>query len=424
VRVWDRDGNEAAAVRPAFWEAGLLAPSDWRGARWITVEQAPEREQTATGLQGAAWLWSDDANAGGAPAGTRYFRRTFTLPVGASVQSARIVLTVDDQFTLFVNGKQAGKSSGQTDAWRQPQVIDLKPHLIAGGANVLAVAAQNTGGQAGLIGRLVVTFADGRAPMVFATSGEGWQASKTAPSSNDWQTATADFDQTGWTPARVVAPFGGEPWGRVNVGGPQTGPGRYLRRAFVVRKPVKQARLYATALGIYEPYVNGRRVGNDVFAPGWTEYKKRVYYQTYDVTGQVRQGANALGLILSDGWYAGHVGLAGRGVYGSTPLARCLLIVQYADGTSEWLGTDPTWRGTTDGAIVKTDLLMGETYDAQRETPGWSTPAFRRRPMAARGPARRGRTNILVEANAARPCASRRSYPPNRYAAQAGRVGL
>jgi alpha-L-rhamnosidase len=73
---------------------------------------------------------------------------------------------------------------------------------------------------------------------------------------------------------------------------------------------VKKARLYVTALGIYEFEINGKKVGDDYFAPGWTDYDKRVYYQTYDVTDMVRQGTNAFGAILADGWYAGYLGYA------------------------------------------------------------------------------------------------------------------
>ena len=77
-----------------------------------------------------------------------------------------------------------------------------------------------------------------------------------------------------------------------------------LRRNFDVAKAVRSARIYSTALGTYQLYLNGDRVGTDILAPGWTDYHKRVVYQVYDVTSQVRQGGNAIGAILGGGWYA------------------------------------------------------------------------------------------------------------------------
>ena len=363
VRVWDRDDRASGYSRPAFWEMGLLVPTDWK-ARWITVE--PEGAE-AEGFGGAAWIWFPEGDA--PPAGERFFRRTFELPAGANVKGTRLNITADDQFVLFVNGVEVGKSSGATDAWKQPMAFDVARHLKPG-TNVIAVAARNTAsGPAGLLARLTVAL-EGREPLTILTDG-AWQAGQTA--GGDWKT-TAAAPGAPWQAARQVAKLGSGPWGAVGGGG--VGPARYLRRTFAAAKPIKQARLYATALGIYEPYLNGKRVGDHVFAPGWTEYRKRVHYQTYDVTRLLRRGENALGMILADGWYAGYVGLTGRGVYGNLPLALCQLRIDYTDGTSETVATDTSWRGAVAGPIVRADLLMGETYDARREMPGWDGPGF------------------------------------------------
>jgi alpha-L-rhamnosidase len=135
--------------------------------------------------------------------------------------------------------------------------------------------------------------------------------------------------------------------------------------------------LYATALGLYEMRLNGRRVGDAVFTPGWTDYRKRVYYQSYDVTRQVRAGTNVLGAILADGWACGYVGLGGRDRYGlGRPRLRAQLHLEYADGTREVVGTDASWKGS-EGPIREADLLMGESYDARRAMPGWDAPGFR-----------------------------------------------
>jgi alpha-L-rhamnosidase len=150
-----------------------------------------------------------------------------------------------------------------------------------------------------------------------------------------------------------------------------------LRKDFQVGtgKRVARARLYSTALGVYTAEINGHRVGKDELAPGWTDYNTRVQYQTYDVTRLVRPGGNAIGATLAPGWYAGHIAIFGPAQYGPRPWLRAQLRVDYTDGTSQTVVTDPSWRSAT-GPVQNSDLLMGEAYDARRETPGWSRPGF------------------------------------------------
>ncbi|MGB2967943.1 MAG: glycoside hydrolase family 78 protein, partial [Phycisphaerae bacterium] len=159
----------------------------------------------------------------------------------------------------------------------------------------------------------------------------------------------------------------------IGYDGPAACP--HLRKAFAVERPVRRATVYATALGLYELRLNGRRVGRDRFTPGWTDYHTRCYYRTYDVTDLLRDGENVVGAILAPGWYAGHVGLVGPHVYGRTPWLLAQLEIEYADGSTETVATDKSWRAA-EGPIVETDLLMGETHDARREVPGWDGPGF------------------------------------------------
>ncbi len=163
-------------------------------------------------------------------------------------------------------------------------------------------------------------------------------------------------------------------------------PARQYRREFAVDRTVTRATIYATALGIYELELNGRRVGDAWFAPGWTDYRQRAYYNTYDVTDLVQSGVNAIGATVADGWYSGYVGFGllvgigteqiGRYTYGKTPALMAQLEVEYSDGTRQVVGTDASWRVTGEGPIRQADLLMGEAYDARLEMPGWSTAGF------------------------------------------------
>jgi alpha-L-rhamnosidase len=155
-------------------------------------------------------------------------------------------------------------------------------------------------------------------------------------------------------------------------------PSPYLRKEFPLKKPVRRARMYATARGVYELYINGNRVGNDVLAPGWTDYERRVQYQTYDVTPLLAEGPNVLGAVLGDGWFAGFVGFDPKhrgALYGARPQLLTQLDVEYEDGTTESLATDGSWRSSA-GPILFSDLLMGESYDVRREMPGWAQPGF------------------------------------------------
>ncbi len=148
-------------------------------------------------------------------------------------------------------------------------------------------------------------------------------------------------------------------------------PCPYLRKTFTLAKPIKQATLYATARGLYALNVNGRRVGDAVFAPGWTDYTKRIAYQTYDVTRQLHVGSNALGAVLGDGWYGGYVGFGHRrDLYGDRPQFLAQLVIEYADGSRRTVVSDGSWRGAT-GPILHSDFLQGETYDARRAPSGW-----------------------------------------------------
>jgi alpha-L-rhamnosidase len=160
------------------------------------------------------------------------------------------------------------------------------------------------------------------------------------------------------------------------AGGPHTtSPAPFLRTAFTLERKVARARLYATALGLYEPHLNGQIVGDDIFTPGWTDYDTRVQYQVYDVTALLRQGENVLGAVLGDGWYAGYVGWMERQRYGDRPQLLAQLVVSYEDGSTQTIATGEGWR-TSYGPVLAADLIMGESYDARRELAGWDAPGY------------------------------------------------
>lgn len=148
-----------------------------------------------------------------------------------------------------------------------------------------------------------------------------------------------------------------------------------LRKSFELSaKPIK-AQLHITALGLYDAEINGTPIGDQVFAPGWTDYRKRVAVQTWDVLSLLSKGENVLGVFLGDGWYSGHVAWIGRRGYGDRPLLRACLELEFADNSKKLIATDASWRCST-GPIIQSDFLMGEEYDARLDQPGWSSPGF------------------------------------------------
>lgn len=159
-------------------------------------------------------------------------------------------------------------------------------------------------------------------------------------------------------------------------------PSPYFRKEQNLKLAVKSARLYATALGLYEFQINGKRIGNDYFTPGWTDYNKRVYYQTYDVTSDLKIGKNNFGVMLANGWYAGYIGYAllvknpvVRNFYGNVPLLKAQIEIVYQNGDKEVITTDSSWK-TNYGPIVETDILNGETYNANLEFGKWNQADF------------------------------------------------
>nr|WP_184940235.1 glycoside hydrolase family 78 protein [Planomonospora venezuelensis] len=159
--------------------------------------------------------------------------------------------------------------------------------------------------------------------------------------------------------------------------GAPDGPAPLLRRDFTVRGPVDRARLYVTAYGLHETEINGTVVGDEVLAPGWTSYSHRLRYRTHDVTGLLREGGNAVGATLADGWYRGRVGFEGgrTRVYGDRTALIAQLEITYTDGTTDVVATDGSWR-CAPGPVTAASLYDGERHDARLLPPGWSRPGF------------------------------------------------
>ncbi|WP_275980092.1 alpha-L-rhamnosidase [Couchioplanes caeruleus] len=336
VRVWDAQGRPSPWSAPARFDTGLDA---WQ-AGFIGAPGGAN-------LTGASWIWYPEGDPTvEAPAATRYFRRTVDL---AATGHTTLVVTGDDTADVWVNGVPVSSSRRVTDSWKRATTVDVTAQLRTG-RNTIAIAASNTStGPAGLIAKL-----QGAATAVTDAT---WKAAQSAP--DGWQ--QPGFDDSAWPAAKATAAAGAGPWGAQVV---VPNPAPRLGKTFAVTGPVARARLFATALGLHETYLNGAKVSAERLAPGWTDYAKRLQYREYDVTTALKQGDNTLSALLGNGWYSGSIGFAGAQHYGTSPWYSAELHVEYADGTRAEVRTDGTWSATT-SPIVSDDLYHGEDQDAR-----------------------------------------------------------
>lgn len=150
-----------------------------------------------------------------------------------------------------------------------------------------------------------------------------------------------------------------------------------FRKDFSVDGSISSARLYITALGVYEAEINGQRVGDLVMAPGWQSYGHRHEYNTYDVTELLEEGPNALGVVVGEGWYSGRIGFDERvrNLWGDTLGLLTLLAVTDSQGNKTYITTDESWKSTT-GPLITSEIYDGEIYDSRLEQEGWSEPGL------------------------------------------------
>jgi alpha-L-rhamnosidase len=282
VRVWDQDGSAGPWSEAAWWEMGLLQPSDW-SARWIEcgpIARSPA-DKPAINIVTARYE---------SLSGSKFKDVSDVI---------RQQLAASDGFAVL---------SASSDSFGGDPAAGEKKHL-----------------------HLIYRF-------------QGQTVDVTVP---EHQTFT-------------VPPYPLKPM-------------PYVRTTFVVNQPVRSARLYATALGLYELHLNGARVGDHVLAPDWTDYGKRVQYQTYDVTPMLQPGENAMGAIVANGWYAGHIGNGRIQYWGKIPALLAQLEITFADGSVQRIVSDGSWQAHA-SPVLSSDFMLGERYDARQELPGWDLP--------------------------------------------------
>jgi alpha-L-rhamnosidase len=357
VRLWDAAGQVSDSAEAAWWEMGLLKATDWKAKwiRWNNTEDDADRKAIR-------WIWVPGQDAlAVVPKTAATFRCTVKLAEKA--RDAVLLFATRGDFIAKVNGHEVDAKSRWTTFERR----DISDQLVIGEnsieVTVTAPEAPDYGPNAG-----AKTTMAALAALVRITRSNG--VTMRFPSNEHWEVSLEKTSS--WQPAHVVGELANK---RLGDPGELPHSAAYLRRTLAISKIVKSARLYVTALGSYRVFLNGSRVGSDVLTPDFTDYRKRVLYQAYDVTSMMANGDNVISALLGDGWYGS--GLTWNGVHFFSPPERFLaqLELAYADGSHETVVSDESWKAAA-SPIVRSDIYGGEVYDARLEQPGWEKAGF------------------------------------------------
>ncbi len=329
LQVWDQDGVAAAWSKPENFATGL----DRFSAKWIHGDRPKSPESP---LDGARWIWSDAFAGDRTPATTHTFTHSWNI---SAKGKTTLYITADDTLDIKVNGKSVALT-GQVNNWRELKFADVSSIVVAGKNSIQVISSNLSVGPAGLVATIKTEV--GNKTEIVQTDGT-WLADG--------------------RPVRDLFPYGRGSYGAIG-GLNVVAPAQYFAKPFEVKKKVFRATLYASALGMADLTLNGTRITDDLFTPGWMDYNKRVQYRAFDITKTLKPGANSLGAILSQGWYSGYVAWGSqREHWGDTPQLVMQAEIEYTDGSSEIIGTDETWK-YGEGPIRDEHFLHGEKYDA------------------------------------------------------------
>ncbi len=361
VRTWDHDNSPSNYSQPTWWEMGLLSAQDWTG-QWVGKEIPPEK--IVKGWPWGYWIWHPKESGINIPV---FFRKSFTIPSNKKITKALARTTADNLFTLHINGTKVGQGS----KWTEVFDFNIESNLVAG-ENLIAVKAANSlGDVCGYIFSLKISFDDGSEMVI--NSDKSWKTISKKVS--DWKNPT--YKDNRWGRVLVIGKYGTSEWGKIDPAETIVIPKSILvRNSFKIDKPIAQARAYVTGLGSYVMFINGQRIGKDIFTPGWTDYPTRIQYQTYDVTDKLVSGPNAVGAIIGNMWWSGGLGWKGAASYSRGPMRFLLeLNVDYEDGSSQKIVTTKDWK-THDSPLLQNHIYHGEIYDARQELSGWAKAGF------------------------------------------------
>jgi alpha-L-rhamnosidase len=366
VRLWDNKGKpEESAL--AWFETGLLSASDW-SAKWIRRDDPAAAHELST----VRWLWLPNADAQHVTPGT-VAEFHYVLHLDEKPGRASLHVVSRGAYVASVNGKETGKHT----EWSAFDWEEITPELRFG---------NGAAGDNEILVRVVSPKRRDAAqtePAAFAASIHVTDQNGTERgivSDHDWSARSGDSGA--WMPAQEVGPLDAA----FSVGADRAkaiaGPDRIvtdaslLRKEFSVGGSIRSARLTVTALGAYCGYLNGQPIApHTLLQPGFTDFRKRVLYQTYDVTSRLASGKNTIGFMLGGGWHGSPLTWSGNRFFAGPDLLRAQLDITFEDGHQEMIGTDDTWQ-TAAAPVLSSEIYGGEAYDARAEIPGWNEAGF------------------------------------------------
>jgi alpha-L-rhamnosidase len=387
IKVWGQDGKPSSWSQPAYWTMGLLKSGDWE-AQWISDQVLADpsnrpmtpiscyRSKIASTSDVTKWITLDldtikrmnwIALLPARPQSLNGDFRTFMFPLRFKIEVAKqknfsdAKLVVDQSKTDFINPRKDGFDF-HFDSIESRYVRLTVTRLSRWDGQEYALAL---GGFKVFDGNQLISNGT-TVECSDSEESEFWSKRFLTDETNEVKYAP-DSPNLSDDVKELKSISNSYKVSKVPM----------LRRDFSISNKISRATLYVTSRGFYEFRINGNRVSNDLLAPGFTDYNKRLSYQTYDVTQMVKTGANAMGAMLGYGWYAGHMDLyENRGIYGLFPLLLVQLEVELSNGKRETICSDNQWQTTLSGPILWSDILDGEAYDCRREFKGWDKPGF------------------------------------------------
>jgi len=384
VQVWDKQGQSSTWSQPGSFEMGLLKQSDpsspkgfaaagWKG-QWIGIAStSPLAKQQEA-----------DAKAG------RRNVALFATPTTSFVSGSETLDAINDGFNP---AKSDDKRCGTYGNWPQKgaQWVQYEwPKAVHVDSIDVYWFDDRSGVRLPETARLLYwdgkTFVPVKNPVGLGVAGDRYNTTTFDAVTTSKLKLEFDSDEASTGILEFKVYDAGKspkfpPTNKVNrfvaLANAAVAPSPLLRKEFAVTKKVRQARVHISGLGWSELYLNGKKVSDDVLSPNFTDYSQEVLYRTYDVTSFLKSGANAVGMMLGNGWYSATSILpwVEGGPWGDGPRAILQLTVTYDDGTETRVVTDDTWKAST-GAIGSNQLVAGEAYDARLEKPDWNKVGY------------------------------------------------
>lgn len=348
VSIWNKDDQSSSWSDPEEFSTGLFALEDWE-AKWISHPYNKKQNHSISFQEGIdKWIWHPLMNKSGKYKSV-ILSKSFEIKDIQMIESAEIIITADEKFILYLNDFLISESDDKIFSWSRPVISDVKRYLKEG-TNKVRVKGLNSYVEApGIMLRLEIKYTSGELQII--NSDLGWKS-------------CLEYEET-YADAIVIKSAGEMPY-RIPEPGLTFNPPAYLRKSFSTDKKIERAVVYCSALGLYSLQINGKQISSGKLLPGWSDFNKRVYYNTYNVTS-VLSGSEKhfINVILADGYYSGYCGWEkGREYYEKYPALKLQLMILYGDGTEEIICSDLSWI-SSEGPIREGDILMGEYFEAE-----------------------------------------------------------